>query len=1180
VPVPVGLDLFDTTNMPGYVRGQSSTPITQCDKIRQLRKTPGDPNLFNALVQDIRFHPTEMATLAARTGFEARYGNHGAILLDGSPRFQTGVAWNLIRPAAFPCTRPSLPPGCTNGSGLFCQQINCNDGTERIFMNERMRRAVLAFGITATRMSTIVNLREDIEPFTRDGADTIWEQFCRVGSTGDGSTACTSLDRGQTSVLEYALTEQLKAPIIEHVQGRIVDNPSSESNLRNKARTLTGRFYEAPSVAVGSPARLAYSMVNPGTGAVTNLDTEDLARPPATRTTDYRGRGFLVFENRASDNYAYIFSAADLPAIYWGGLGGSTGDGWFARALGRKGAGHVVDLTGGDGHKYTGEEVLDGMELACELSRLSRGCDAATMPHVTSVADLPATADFLKCVAERIDRIGTLAILPSFPAAALDPLRKETTQGAFPANGGTQGSNITQLRSALVEVGKVPSLIAGSLRTMSDSIAAVYMAIDNAHIGKKLADVQVESNLSNQAASCASTMNVGNLMSNQAAIAATCANAFAQESFARELNSLNAQKEILDKNLALNSFSQRFTDTATNLAGYSHRLTQALDEVDNQLIQLELQRSRAKRALARALTTDSFESKFAARINAVMWKRFQTDRIRYEQSFKNAQRMAFLAKRAIEMRLGVKLSELTEELPLVNAPASWESTLCASSGINFTDIEGNTSTFQFADAFVGDYVRKLENVVESYRLVNSFHEGMDTAVVSLRDDIQNVRIECDVPVNNLLYHAGNFQQSPTDKAGGWETQGCAKENLSDGTQQNMPKCIGIFEEQAAPLIPSDVTLKSGVKAYTLRFGDGLGCDPTNCGWREGASLFQKVRLKPGKYRASAYVKDFVPLTDSGFVLTAADVPATAPDGGALPDAGPGPATPINTVVFSVPGTTTRWPRVWTRFETKTEQIVTIGFQRPTVTSGTRPSDVIVAGPMIENLTDVDADLVGTEPGQFANTTDVLTRGLRRCEDTTGERFRIDGWQPGTELLCPDGFSGNCVSDKATSFKFWETHFTLNQRDIEAGRMLGNAGFARGNFNYRIESIAVNFVGTGIHDCSDSMLPSTCNSGAFVNYTLTHDGPFIIRNYQGKDFFAELFPGRIENARGLAAERYVTNPLSSADKGLLEPFTRFEFQGRPMDGSFTLKVWDGPGFKFDAIKDVQIIVNYRYWTRFQ
>ena len=74
--------------------------------------------------------------------------------------------------------------------------------------------------------------------------------------------------------------------------------------------------------------------------------------------------------------------------------------------------------------------------------------------------------------------------------------------------------------------------------------------------------------------------------------------------------------------------------------------------------------------------------------------------------------------------------------------------------------------------------------------------------------------------------------------------------------------------------------------------------------------------------------------------------------------------------------------------------------------------------------------------------------------------------------------------------------------------------------------------------------------------------------------------RIENARGLAAERYITNPLSSADKGLLEPYTRQEFQGRPMDGSFSLKIWDAPGLKFDAIKDVQVIVNYRYWTRFQ
>ena len=72
----------------------------------------------------------------------------------------------------------------------------------------------------------------------------------------------------------------------------------------------------------------------------------------------------------------------------------------------------------------------------------------------------------------------------------------------------------------------------------------------------------------------------------------------------------------------------------------------------------------------------------------------------------------------------------------------------------------------FADAYIGDCVSKLENVVESYRIVNNFHEGNNTAVISLRDDVQNVREACMVPVDNLLQYSGDLSN------GVWQTFGC------------------------------------------------------------------------------------------------------------------------------------------------------------------------------------------------------------------------------------------------------------------------------------------------------------------------------------------------------------------------------------------------------------------------
>src|SRR5262249_44890927 len=158
-----------------------------------------------------------------------------------------------------------------------------------------------------------------------------------------------------------------------------------------------------------------------------------------------------------------------------------------------------------------------------------------------------------------------------------------------------------------------------------------------------------------------------------------------------------------------------------------------------------------------------------ATVNAAMWKRFLIGAQRYRDALRTAQKMAFLAKRAIEMRLGVKLSEMTDDLPLVPAPHQWEGDACTTVGIDIEKITSesgsvpgsptlgshiNPDMFQFEDPFIGDYVRKLGLVVESYRLQNAFHEGSDTAVISLRDDIKNVRAKCDVPVNNLVLRDG------------------------------------------------------------------------------------------------------------------------------------------------------------------------------------------------------------------------------------------------------------------------------------------------------------------------------------------------------------------------------------------------------------------------------------------
>jgi hypothetical protein len=139
--------------------------------------------------------------------------------------------------------------------------------------------------------------------------------------------------------------------------------------------------------------------------------------------------------------------------------------------------------------------------------------------------------------------------------------------------------------------------------------------------------------------------------------------------------------------------------------------------------------------------------------------------------------------------------------------------------------------------------------------------------------------------------------------------------------------------------------------------------------------------------------------------------------------------------------------------------------------------------------------------------------------------------------------------------------------------------AAGNYNYRHISVALNMVGTALVDCQKDPTLSCFGSG-FLEYTLEHDGfnaPVV-----GHDGNVERFnfgKAYINHGKALTAEKYITLPLSSADAGLLSQpsIEKPEFRGRPLDGSYRLKIWDRPGLTWEHLQDIQIVLRYRYWS---
>ena len=346
---------------------------------------------------------------------------------------------------------------------------------------------------------------------------------------------------------------------------------------------------------------------------------------------------------------------------------------------------------------------------------------------------------------------------------------------------------------------------------------------------------------------------------------------------------------------------------------------------------------------------------------------------------------------------------------------------------------------------------------------------------------------------------------------------------------------------------------------------------SGCGLKAETRIVQQVPLSEGDYTLSWYS---APTSGAGPNPGTDSVTATLEDGGA-------PQVVVAKKSAVVPGfgfDLTR--RSFYTFRVPSTQTVTVAIVPTGGDILGAPHEVLLGGVMLESA-DVQvsaSSALSAAPTRFEGTDDELTRQDGACPDSDGNVFRTR-FARGCRRLCANGFDGECAGEDVEEHCYREAQFNLNQRDIESGRLLPNVGFALGNFNYRIESVAVNFVGTGIRDCASADSPTSCNAQGFIPYSLNHCGPYFVRNHMGNDFKAELFTGQIEHARGLGSERYITNPIGSADNELLGPYTRHEFQGRPLDGNFTIRVWDDDTIDFDKIEDVQVVLHYRYWTRF-
>jgi hypothetical protein len=832
------------------------------------------------------------------------------------------------------------------------------------------------------------------------------------------------------------------------------------------------------------------------------------------------------------------------------------------------------------------------MELMCEAARYAQEgstCDPSNPPIVRTRDQLPELRAYLSCLANRVESMGDRVVLQDVPQRVVAMIRNEPA--TIRPDEGNSGRNVIALRSSLRAIAEIPRSIAQQLRDISTAIQLLELALSEVDAQQEIGDLQTAMSTIEQSVACVSAASSGfGLGSVQ-----TCALAAAHIAIGLRINDLAGA--ILDgaRREQLVQFRAQYEAAQERLAQLGDQLTAASEGANTSLSALRSGRRQARRNLGYALFLSSDEAGRHYAVNTVMRRRYNTLRVRYERAHRSAVQMAEIARIALEQRLGLSLADVDRsDLTLVDNPRNWWSSACTSSGVDYAAIRGvgEIDGDNYAGAFVGDYVRNLEQFFDTYRIDFPYVDGRDTTVISVRNDIARSSESCPSTAWNLLGASNDLvsryeflpdgrvvdEGDSSDSEGvplAWTAEGCAPSG--EGILEN---CVSVTPISDGPSV-TDTGGRTPPAPFRVLFAAGVvDSAPPPMTFTPEASWGQDLDVRPGLYRLSWYgrVEEASPLSGQRVDLESTSAGTlTSHASSATPL--PGPSGWLRYVrYFEVPRTGT--VRVRVRADSSMTTLVqhsidVAGIQLESV------SDRITQAATSISESEITSNARVYWPRDFVATTSRGTALFDTCEDVDGGTFRRRHWAYQCDArLCEAGVD-RCRPDEVGEWLcYWESPpVSLSPEQFSAGGLFERAGLARGSFNYRIDDLALNFVGTGSRVCSDPARASSCYSSGFIQYSIHHDGPFPVINRSGDAHYeAPIHAARIEQARGLAAERVITNPISPADRALIDEYRRTEFRGRPLSGEFRIRVWDTGEVNFGGIEDVQVVLNYRYFTR--
>lgn len=873
-------------------------------------------------------------------------------------------------------------------------------------------------------------------------------------------------------------------------------------------------------------------------------------------------------------------------------------------------------------------EAFAAYGLSCLANADPQGQLLAT-PTIDSVYDLPRLREWLGVVSSAAYVQAASLYIEKVPQRVVADFRAK--QVGIGSKKGTRGESLLRLEAALEQ-------LPAHLQTIGGSLQAIRGLIKNAEIRLLQADLNANTKLQQLALEQLKLQRAGVEMltgalqgaikqvvagaatgDDESALMAVSAlagaNPFAAgtQALVKEQETVEALKKEVGDDKA-NAIADALNQLELGVTPHWQAITKALGDLRTSAADamiaaeaLDVSASKAQYEAAKATgadqVLDASGKAIALPVNTVLRRQAEGTDIRYRRALADAKGLAFMARRAIEQRIGVPLTAITTRVGPLDPPAGWADDVCRLSGINYDHLRtiagrplaatgdagdaavtsngpigkafavdigpmlDAAAVLEYADSYVGDYVVKLEQFVEQYNTAFPSHEADDTAVVSLREDLLPRAVSCVGDSRNLLLHSGELDvlsPSAADPAlGGWRVGPCtgvATTCLSalGGATLGAPQ-DGPAGPLATPSQPNPAPRPVGYGVSWL-FDHAATNSPIGVSGDAGTGgvssqlpagvVAQPVSLDAGHYVLSYW--DAARAADGAFQTSRA-----VPYGVFLWDA---TLTPLlaKTVTPSLATAASPWSdRRSFAFDIASGGIYWIGFSASRLGAGDLGS-VAIAQVQLEKAPP------GGQPTSYVVTGDTHTTFTAGCP--------VD----------PDGLRALFVRRCEANACFYELSRPLyiNTESLRDGESPLGGKLARGNFNFRHIGVAANFVGRALLDCSDTPTTSCYGSG-YLEYDLVHNARSAgILDWHGDQRLFDFGIASIRHGKGLAMDRVLSFPLTQTDSALLQQtgIEKPEFRGRPLDGTYSLRIYETPALRWERLEDVQFVLRHRYWSR--